>query len=400
MRPALREASPPCRGTGDRSTADVLSAVSAFTRAANRVLGWTIGVVLGAGFLVGYLAAYVPPDVAWWMDPLAVLLPVTGSLLLVVVTGYWLTGRRTAAQGALAATVAVLVALRVVPDVGIGAEGPAASSATDTTEALRVMTFNAPYVGGDPGELGDAVAEAVRAEEPHLLALQEPHVLTSRQPEGVRHVSPQLRRLLGADGYDLPAELPFDSRVHQPVLSRQGADALTSRRLERPSEREFVSRVPFRWQGRRAVLYNVHLHTTVGGNKPWESSRFRAFDPEFWLPVVETYRTGARRRAEQARELRRMIEQETDPVIVVGDFNSTQHHWVYRHISRSLTDAHRAAGSGFGWTFPAHRPLVRIDHVLVSEAWAVVRTHVSSHHATSDHRPVVTRLRWRGTPRQ
>jgi vancomycin resistance protein VanJ len=95
-----------------------------------------------------------------------------------------------------------------------------------------------------------------------------------------------------------------------------------------------------------------------------------------------------------------MIEQETDPVIVVGDFNSTQHHWVYRHISRSLTDAHRAAGSGFGWTFPAHRPLVRIDHVLVSGAWAVVRTHVSSHHATSDHRPVVTRLRWRGTPRQ
>ena len=368
--------------------------MSAFTKAANRVLGWTIGVVLGAGFLVGYLAAYVPPDVVWWMDPLAVLLPVTGSLLLVVVTGYWLTGRRRAGRGALAATVAVLVALRVAPDVGIGAGDRAASSATDTTEALRVMTFNTPYVGGDPGELGDAVADAVRAEGPHLLALQEPHVLTGRQTDGVRHVSPQLRRLLGADGYDLPAELPFGSRVHQPVLSRQGADALTSRRLERPSEREFVSRVPFRWQGRRAVLYNVHLHTTVGGNKPWESTGFRAFDPEYWLPVVETYRTGARRRAEQARELRRMIEQETDPVIVVGDFNSTQHHWVYRHISGSLTDAHRAAGSGFGWTFPAHRPLVRIDHVLVSEAWEVVRTHVSSHHATSDHRPVVARLRW------
>jgi endonuclease/exonuclease/phosphatase family metal-dependent hydrolase len=369
--------------------------VSAFTGTVNRVLGWAIGGMLGVGFLVGYLAAYVPPDVVWWMDPMAVLLPVTGSLLLVVVTAYWLAGRRTVGRGGLAATVALLIALRVVPDVGVFSGSEAASSSPHgEAEALRVMTFNAPYVGGDPRELGDAVAEAVRAEDPHLLALQEPHVLTSRQASSVRHVSPQLRRLLDAEDYDLPGELPSGDRVHQPVLSRQSTDALRPLRLERPSEREFVSRVPFRWQGRRAVLYNVHLHTTVGGNKPWESSRFRAFDPGFWGPVVETYRTGARRRAEQARELRRMIEQETDPVIVVGDFNSTQHHWVYRHISGSLIDAHRAAGSGFGWTFPAQRPLVRIDHVLVSEAWEVVQTHVGSDHATSDHRPVVARLRW------
>jgi len=305
----------------------------------------------------------------------------------------------------LAAVVVLLVSWRVVPGVGIqlhggaGADDEAVASGepafVTASNELRVMSFNAPYVGGDPDDLGDAVAGAVRAEEPHLLALQEPHVLTERHSSGVRQVSPQLRGLLGTDSYRLPEVLPAGSRIHQPVLARDDLPALRSLRLEDPSGNDFVSRVPFRWQGRRAILYNVHLHTTVGGNKPWENTRFRVFDPAFWTPVVDTYRTGARRRAEQARDLRRMIDAEQVPVIVVGDFNSTPHHWVYRHISGSLTDAHRAAGTGFGWTFPAGRPLVRIDHVLVSDAWEVVRTRVSHHHATSDHRPVVTRLRWK-----
>ena len=54
----------------------------------------------------------------------------------------------------------------------------------------------------------------------------------------------------------------------------------------------------------------------------------------------------------------------------------------------AVTDAWAAVGDGPGHTFPALRPIARIDHVLVSadvrpEAAAVVATRAS------DHRPLV-----------
>lgn len=410
------------------------------------ILGWGAGLGLGAVFLLGYLGAYVAPDRVWWIDPLAVVLPATSLLLLGVVAASWAARRRSSLRGALAAAVLLAVAIRFGPSLphpfGIasgheprastpaspdsldaGALDAGADSGSDPTAdgptadpeagppadpharppaepaggsgVLRLMTFNIPHVGGDPAELSGATARAVRAERPHLLALQEPHVVTGRGSGAtVRRVSPQLRRLVGASGYELPNDLPPGSRLQQPVLARAGVDDLVPDRLERPPGHPFASRVSFRWRGRRAVLYNVHLHTTVGGHKPWKHLGGQLFDPEFWAPVLRTYRTGARRRAQQARRLRRMIEQESDPVIVVGDFNSTRHHWVYRHIARGLHDAHRTAGRGFGGTFPADWPLVRIDHVLVGDAWEVVGAHVSPDHAASDHRPVLTQLRW------
>lgn len=375
-------------------------------RTVGRILAWGAGIVLGVFFAVGYAAAYLPPEGFWWMEPFAVLLPMTSVLLIGVTAGGWVLRRTSRLRGGVAAAVLVLVAVRFGPYVsGIGGEAaasPEGDAATDSTRALRVMTFNAPFVGGDAGDLAAGVRRVVRTEAPDVLALQEPFVTTSAA-QRIERVSPQLRELVGETNYRLPGALPEDDRVSQLVLSLTPslppADSLSHYRLDEPSSNPFVSRVPFQWRGRRVVLYNVHLHTTVGKEKPWRSSRFRIFDLAFWTPVLETYRTGAQRRAEQARRLRRMIEAETGPVIVAGDFNSTRHHWVYRHVAAAegMQDAHRVAGRGLGWTFPAERPLVRIDHVLVSHHWQVVDAHVSPHAALSDHRPVVARLRWSAT---
>ena len=59
-----------------------------------------------------------------------------------------------------------------------------------------------------------------------------------------------------------------------------------------------------------------------------------------------------------------------------------------RALTAVLTDAWAAVGDGPGHTFPALRPIARIDHVLVSadvrpEAAAVVAARAS------DHRPLV-----------
>jgi endonuclease/exonuclease/phosphatase family metal-dependent hydrolase len=63
-------------------------------------------------------------------------------------------------------------------------------------------------------------------------------------------------------------------------------------------------------------------------------------------------------------------------------------------------DAYRTAGRGFGLTYPlkslsgADRiPLIRIDHVLVTEEVCPERAWVGAD-ASSDHLPVLATLRW------
>jgi endonuclease/exonuclease/phosphatase family metal-dependent hydrolase len=106
----------------------------------------------------------------------------------------------------------------------------------------------------------------------------------------------------------------------------------------------------------------------------------------------------------------RTIEQENDPLIVLGDFNTTDLAANYHLMAEHLTDVHRAVGRGFGFTFPepdflaltpwyaqpvkTMSPMVRIDHIFVSEHFIPQETHVVPEGYGSDHRPVVATLRF------
>ena len=57
------------------------------------------------------------------------------------------------------------------------------------------------------------------------------------------------------------------------------------------------------------------------------------------------------------------------PLVMAGDFNSSQSHPGFRQVAETMTDAHRAAGQGWVRTWPQGRrllrPFVQLDHVLV-----------------------------------
>ncbi|MDX6248432.1 MAG: vancomycin resistance protein VanJ [Kribbellaceae bacterium] len=78
-------------------------------------------------------------------------------------------------------------------------------------------------------------------------------------------------------------------------------------------------------------------------------------------------------------------------VVVMGDFNGTANDRSLAPITSGLRSAQGAAGTGFGFTWPAKFPMARIDHILVrgvvpTKAWVMSPTG-------SDHRPVVAELR-------
>jgi endonuclease/exonuclease/phosphatase (EEP) superfamily protein YafD len=121
------------------------------------------------------------------------------------------------------------------------------------------------------------------------------------------------------------------------------------------------------------------------------------------LPPPSLKRDGYRIPPYAADEIASLAQMATNsgPGILMGDFNLTDQNDNYTLLSDAgLTDAFRAAGWGFGFTWPSRsrigllRLLVRIDYIWHSAHFRTIHAWVGPD-AGSDHLPVLARLTWR-----
>lgn len=138
-------------------------------------------------------------------------------------------------------------------------------------------------------------------------------------------------------------------------------------------------RVEMDLNGRTVVVYNLHLA----------------------VPFVTN---GFALRTVDAAAMRERALAETDPVILLGDFNLTPQSEDYARFSRAFTDAFRAAGQGMGFTYGPRQaprffpqwqftlPIARIDYVFYGAGVRAVAMRVEAESVHSDHRPLVARL--------
>jgi vancomycin resistance protein VanJ len=79
-------------------------------------------------------------------------------------------------------------------------------------------------------------------------------------------------------------------------------------------------------------------------------------------------------------------------VILLGDLNGTMDDRAFADITSRMDSAQDEAGDGFGFTWPARFPVVRIDQILVRglkpESSSVLPAN------GSDHRPVAAGISW------
>jgi endonuclease/exonuclease/phosphatase family metal-dependent hydrolase len=358
-----------------------------------RVAWWVVGCVVLVLFGGSNAATYVSPDTLWVLQLLGVVGPGLGILLVVIgvaaalVRFWWLAGLLFSAV-VLAVGGDEINSRSVLPS-------PSGSIPLET-EPLRVMTFNA-----NPAQL-DTSREGVQAllkhEPPHVVALQE---FTAHLDRSTGNQSGPwlLLPFLKDDRFTIswPAS-NGNVLLERPILSRiesSGPVEVLSESLEGEARRGLwrsggVTRGTYRWQGQVIAIYNVHLHS-FGRERPWQEPGRRMLSLEAWAKALRTYRNDFVTRAKQARVLRQIMDEEERPFIVCGDLNSTSHSWVYAYLARGLTDSFRKAGAGWGGTFPARAPLLRIDFVLASKEWEVREAQVGSA-LSSDHVPVIADL--------
>ena len=374
-------------------------------------LGWAlfalVDVPVALAVAVGLGAAVLPPRPFWWAQLAAVGLPYA-TLVLLALTAVPLVARR---WGWLALHVVLVgaVASRALPAGRFSGPDPAPTD-------LVLTSFNVPQTGPSATALGDSAALFVGQSRPDVLALQDSWVFPAQRGDSADYAA-QVEGILGRLPYRLaiPAavvEYPGRKRVGTsvPVLVRRGSGVEVVEQepvVVGPAGDPAASvalRTRFRWRGREAVLYNVHLRS-FGEDKPWEDESVRWDRPRSLLPYLRQYRAVYAGRRADVTDLAARIEAEALPVVVAGDFNSTADNWSYWRLRRaglgggvvgpSRLDAFReGGGAGWGRTYRADRPLVRIDFVLADPAFEVTAAEAPPV-GFSDHRPVRVRLRWR-----
>lgn len=217
---------------------------------------------------------------------------------------------------------------------------------------LKVISYNTWSKNLDT----DRIANVIKGQNPDVLLLQE--------------VIPEVFERLIKNLDDLYADnemfFSYEPHLLLAVVSRYPME-----RSAGMKGKGRVQRVLLHSPGAQITVFNVHMLRRGG----W-SSRYRKI----------------------ASLLEEDVVHEAGPVILGGDFNTTDQAETYKYISKFLNNAHWESGFGFGFSFPTSviklfgtvpvPPLIRIDHIFFNDHFSILKAGTIKDSGGSDHFPV------------
>ena len=240
------------------------------------------------------------------------------------------------------------------------------STAERRSVYFSVLTYNIHVgVGMDKKLDLRRIAELIKNENPDLVALQEVD-RGVRRTEGKDEIA-ELALLTGME-YAFAPNLDYQGgKYGVAILSRFPIRAIDHQRFanKREAERRGFLRVEVMIKGRKLNFVTTHLD--------YQYADGRLFETE---------------------QLMRALDSVEGPIVVAGDFNDEPTGSSYALMtSHSYTDAWRAAMKSTvdGFTFPADKPVKRIDYIFAGKG-VDVRRVVTPPSLASDHLPFLAGL--------
>lgn len=295
-----------------------------------RALGFTLAVMVFAGWLAGRVLTDSIPTIQWvhWIPTIVAL---TCSLVaaLLCIGSKWRRLRIVLwCIVAAEATVFLVQDFRVV--------GGASSSAVMGSGVVRVAHFNASWPGRSSVSMGRSMAAALHS----ALGEAQPDVIFLSECGG----------LLSNDAVE--GYTPPDSRALR--VGRFG----------------IVTRIPVI---EARPLFDDGLSTAA-------FVRFAAWKecPAWTAVMIDAPGHPSQPRVHVLDSIRARLETLGCPVadVVVGDFNAVRGGASLSRFAPLMRHAFDEAGTGFGATYPRRFPLLHIDHILLGARVAALRYEV------------------------
>lgn len=249
---------------------------------------------------------------------------------------------------------------------------------------VKFMTYNTMGMRTEKDEEGNPtnpILEYLKTSDADIVCLQEYPVHDRRIRKGLGGVYPYIKTLGINENYGLACLSKF------PILS--------------------VKRVPYVSENNGSMLLRIKMEkdTLALICNHLESNKLNSQDKEMYKELLKSpdeqkmkkdgkyllhkLADAVAIRAIQADSVARAIEKNRCRyMIVCGDFNDSPVSYTHRVISRNLQDAYVEAGFGPGFSYNQNFLYFRIDHILATEAFKVLKCKVDRSITASDHYPV------------
>ena len=325
--------------------------------------GALVAALLHTSLIVGYFALrLLTGDDLWIVDAMSYGLPWLFTPLVVLLPAALL--RRSRAMIGLVSIPTILFLVTYGPSFL-----PRPSIRTPV-ESFTVMTYNVLFENLRAAD----VAEAIRAHSPDIVGLHELEEPMARSLEK-----------------QLEAEYPY--RRFEPsrgLLSRVPILGCEAYRLGQ-GQGHWAQECELDVNGSRLSLLNLHIRAPV-------LSKIGVS----WRPRMISAPFSAHGRDADLRDVIARVDRIAGPLVVIGDFNTSDQHSLYKALSVRLDDAHAAGGRGMGFSFtPSLRSGIatwRIDYVFHTQDLVALQVKTGDY-GGSDHRPVIATLGFRNSER-
>jgi endonuclease/exonuclease/phosphatase family metal-dependent hydrolase len=249
---------------------------------------------------------------------------------------------------------------------GLLIAAPASAQPSDPG-TFRVMSYNIHHGRGMDGRVDlDRIAGLIRSECADIVALQEVDRGVERTAR--RDLPAELARLTGMHCY-FEKNIPYQGGEYGnavltrfPILQQTN----THLRMLHTNEQRGVIQLVLEVRGKKLLFMNTHID-----HRREDAERLK--NVEQFAEIISGY--------------------PKLPVIFCGDFNALPGSPTHQRMKTLLADSWEMAGEGDGFTFPADKPVRRIDYIWVSrETIEPLKLRVPATTA-SDHLPVVAEVR-------
>ncbi|GAB1422317.1 hypothetical protein MASR2M15_25440 [Anaerolineales bacterium] len=231
---------------------------------------------------------------------------------------------------------------------------PRPAAVTSDVEPLKILSFNTFMMRRQSSI--DQLAELVRAEGVQVMLLQEvPALAETRLYNSFHEIFPY--HYFNTYPGTGTAGMAFFSQY--PIVSEEAwLYQLGQQRLE------------ILIGDQRVVVYNLHLsHPGMAGE---------GFQPAY--------------RQAQISDLLSRLERETLPFFIAGDFNLSDGNDDYQRLRAHYRDVYAESGWGWGLSFMADLPILRLDYVFINADYEALSARVLPDSFGSDHLPLLVEI--------